>query len=673
MKEIRINKLTLENFKCHRHLELDFQGGNASIYGDNATGKTSIYDALTWLLFGKDSLGSSEQTIEIKPLDASGEVRDHRAITSVEAELLVDGEPRSFRRTYRELWTTKRGSNQATYDGNTSEFAADGVPMKKNAFKAKVDEILTEDVFRMLTSVSRFASELSWQQRREILFSLAGTMGDREIMSSSLLFQPLLDGMGRLDLDEYRRKLLAEKRQYVGAKTDIPARISEVQKSIDQVQKLDFSQARVELGRLQAELQGVETKILEIDHNQAGEKIQGEVREARMDLRELEAENQSFRQSQTDSDPVPALERRAQKLEEELRQKQQALRTARQRRIQAESIREERIREYTGMIRDMDRNIAARRTAWTEVFRETFSAGICPTCGQALPAGQLEQAKAAFESDKRRRLDEIQDAAGVLQKQKEQVEKLLASAQTHGDEADREKEAQDSLDAAAMALQEAKEQVSGAKRPEIRDVEGYQQRKQQIQNRLDSLNQGLSQLAMDAAGAKRQLQDQADVLRAAMKEQSDIISKESLLEYSQNRIETLRREAQQAADLLGDIEEKLGLMEQYSRYKASFVEATVNSLFRLAQFRLAREQANGGMEDRCDVMMNGIPYGSLNNGARINVGIDIINTLGNYYGVRVPLFVDNAESVTVLETAASQVIRLVVSENDKELRVHYEN
>ncbi len=673
MKEIRINKLTLENFKCHRHLELDFRGGNASIYGDNATGKTSIYDALTWLLFGKDSLGSSEQTIEIKPLDASGEVRDHRAITSVEAELLVDGEPRSFRRTYRELWTTKRGSNQATYDGNTSEFAADGVPMKKNAFKAKVDEILTEDVFRMLTSVSRFASELSWQQRREILFSLAGTMGDREIMSSSLLFQPLLDGMGRLDLDEYRRKLLAEKRQYVGAKTDIPARISEVQKSIDQVQKLDFSQARGELGRLQAELQGVETKILEIDHNQAGEKIQGEVREARMDLRELEAENQSFRQSQTDSDPVPALERRAQKLEEELRQKQQALRTARQRRIQAESIREERIREYTGMIRDMDRNIAARRTAWTEVFRETFSAGICPTCGQALPAGQLEQAKAAFESDKRRRLDEIQDAAGVLQKQKEQVEKLLASAQTHGDEADREKEAQDSLDAAVMALQEAKEQVSGAKRPEIRDVEGYQQRKQQIQNRLDSLNQGLSQLAMDAAGAKRQLQDQADVLRAAMKEQSDIISKESLLEYSQNRIETLRREAQQAADLLGDIEEKLGLMEQYSRYKASFVEATVNSLFRLAQFRLAREQANGGMEDRCDVMMNGIPYGSLNNGARINVGIDIINTLGNYYGVRVPLFVDNAESVTVLETAASQVIRLVVSENDKELRVHYEN
>ena len=50
---------------------------------------------------------------------------------------------------------------------------------------------------------------------------------------------------------------------------------------------------------------------------------------------------------------------------------------------------------------------------------------------------------------------------------------------------------------------------------------------------------------------------------------------------------------------------------------------------------------------------------------------DIINTLSMAYGVSVPLFIDNAESVTRLETSASQVIRLVVSENDKELRVNY--
>ena len=122
MTEIKIKRLYLENFKCHRNLTLNFDGGNASIYGDNATGKTSIYDALTWLLFGKDSQGNGEKNIEIKPLDANGEVKDHDALTAVDAVLMVNGEELTLRRTYKEVWTTKRGSSEATYDGNTSEY-----------------------------------------------------------------------------------------------------------------------------------------------------------------------------------------------------------------------------------------------------------------------------------------------------------------------------------------------------------------------------------------------------------------------------------------------------------------------------------------------------------------------------------------------------------------------
>ena len=117
----------------------------------------------------------------------------------------------------------------------------------------------------------------------------------------------------------------------------------------------------------------------------------------------------------------------------------------------------------------------------------------------------------------------------------------------------------------------------------------------------------------------------------------------------------------------------LFLLEEFTRYKTRYIEDGVNGLFRLAKFRLFREQANGGLEERCDVTFKGIPYGSLNNGARINVGIDIINTLSRVYGVEVPLFVDNAESVTRIEKMKTQVIRLVVSEPDKELRCLYED
>ena len=110
-----------------------------------------------------------------------------------------------------------------------------------------------------------------------------------------------------------------------------------------------------------------------------------------------------------------------------------------------------------------------------------------------------------------------------------------------------------------------------------------------------------------------------------------------------------------------------------SRYKTRFVEDSINSLFRITQFRLFREQANGGIEERCDVVCDGVPYTGLNNGTRINAGIDIINTLSRHFGVSVPLFVDNAESVTNLEYADTQTIRLVVSAADKKLRCEYES
>ena len=117
------------------------------------------------------------------------------------------------------------------------------------------------------------------------------------------------------------------------------------------------------------------------------------------------------------------------------------------------------------------------------------------------------------------------------------------------------------------------------------------------------------------------------------------------------------------------IDKMLFLTEEYTRFKARFVEDSINSLFSVARFRLFREQANGGLEERCDVVFEGVPYIGLNNGAKINVGIDIINALSRHYGVTVPLFVDNAESVTRLQECGAQVIRLVVSENDKELRM----
>ena len=645
MTEIKIKRLYLENFKCHKSLTLTFEGGNASIYGDNASGKTSVYDALTWLLFGKDSQGNGEKNIEIKPLDASGEVRDHLAVTEVEAVLDVNGESLTLRRTYKEVWTTKRGSSEATYDGNTSEYYIDGVPCKKNAFQDKVNELVSEDTFRMLTSVSHFANSISWQDRRAVLFQVAGVMDDRQILATNETFQPLVESMGKLSLEDYKKKLLAEKKKFVGAKTEIPARISECQKTIEDVQGLDFAGAKAEVEALTHKKEGIEAQIVALEHDSAADQKRIEIREAQLELNALQNENRAYRTSQSSG----LLNVHNLKLDlKELRNRQD--------RKQHEFTNEK------AYIAGLEKKIEDARSQWISENNETFNGGVCPTCGQNLPTAQQQTAMERFEASKQKRLNDILQTANSYKELKAQAEDRLSRI----------------LDEAAQVdsdIQAKEQEIAAAESTlvEIRDMDGYTELYEAIDAKIRKLNSELADMMMNTSAVTQKLRTEKNEIIAQIAAQQAIISKESLLDYSRQRIESLREDARNAAECLEAIEKMLYLLEEYSRYKTRFVEDSVNGLFRIARFRLFREQANGGIEDRCDVVHEGVPYISVNNGMKINLGIDIINTLSVAYGVRVPLFVDNAESVTKLENCNSQIIRLVVSENDKELRVNYEN
>ncbi len=573
MTKIQIDRLRLENFKCHKNLELVFGGQNVSIYGDNAAGKTSIYDALTWLLFGKDSAGYGEKNLDIKPLDASGAVVDHNAITSVEAVLLVAEVPVTLRRTYREVWSIKRGGMTETFDGHTSEYYIDGVPCKKIAFDSRISQIVPEDTFRLLTSVAYFSAELHWQKRRAVLFDVAGAVSDREIMAGDGRFLPLSQALGNLTVEELRRKLIAQKKGLVGAKTDIPARLSECQQTVAELAGIDYDS-------ITGEIHGLE---LEADRVAAGIHV----------ARETDAERQRTELAHLE---------------------QQLLRD------------EVLLQNWEADITTAEKRIEDSRSRWVAVNQESFADGTCPACGQNLPFEQLRAATEAFDKGKQARLREIERTAAGQKEAKERAENQVANLQANIQQAQK----------AVVALRAALA-VAG---------DGHK----------------------DDVAAQRLAQ-----LRQEISAKQGMLGRRSVLERTKTRIVELQADARHAAEQLETVEALLFLTEEFTRYKTGFVEESINRYFRLARFRLFREQANGGIEERCDVVLDGVPYGGLNNGARINVGIDIINTLSRHFGVAVPLFVDNAESVTRLGYADTQVIRLVVSETDKELRCEYES
>lgn len=648
MKDIRIQKLSLENFKCHKSLTLELEGRNASIYGDNATGKTSVYDALTWLLFGKDSAGNGEKNIEIKPLNPDGSIRDHQAITEVEAVLLVDGGEIALKRTYQEVWSTKRGSSEASYDGNTSEYYVNGVPCKANAYKAQVAALVDEERFRLLTSVSYFPMVLAWQKRRETLFSLFGALDDRQIMATDERFGPLVEAMGGYTLEDFK-KVISQKRKGLSAtRNEVPARISECEKTISDLAALDFDGAEAQLGILRSRLDSLNTEMLAIQQNTAVQQKELALQKAQMALTVLEQENRRHRDRQKATAPTAAA------LEDDLNRRD-SLRNSLQHALAL------RLRD----IQRCDEAIENARNQWKRKNAEQYTGGDeCPTCGQKLPADTIAKAMEAW----------------AARKQAELAELVQRSEQIKAEKAENEKKAEETrgfIQAEDGRIQELAEKIEAAKAAVstmvIQDKEGYGEEKARIQADIDTLSGELLKLREDAATAAAGLRSRIGEIQAEIARVTDIAGKRSAYEYAVKRIAQLREDAKAAADSLNKIDKLLFLTEEFSRYKASFVESGINGQFRLARFRLYREQANGGTEDRCDVTYGGVPYIGLNNGMKINVGIDIINTLSRAYGVTVPLFVDNAESVTNLEKTGCQVVRLVVSENDKELRINHEN
>lgn len=640
--ELKLISLEIENFKGFRHAKFDFGGRDASIYGQNGAGKTSVYDAVTWLLFGKDSRGKSD--FDVKPLGPEGDVKDHGAVTSVEALFSIDGREKKLARSYREVWSQKRGNPEASFDGHTSEYFIDGVPMKKSEFARQAGEIVPEDVFRLLTSVSYFAEELPWQKRRATLFDLAAVATDEEIMAGEARFAPLAAAMEGLALDDYRKKLTARRKGLNRTREDAPARLDECQKTVEDLGGIDFDALERQKAEAQDRRAAAQRDLDQAERDGGRAELQNQLAGVRNELGRLENENAAWRLSQ----------RQAQGADEaaSVRQSMEA--------ADAQEIRRQRDLEYLrGRQNSLEGEVTACRAKWNEINGEEFKGGVCPACGQALPKNKLEAAVAGFEQDKARRKVEAVDAANRAKAALEGIREEIAKLERESAGSRKQRE----------ELAARLRQLERGPKAQVTDMEDYAVRKAELEAQAAAIHVGLEGLETETAACVQACRSALAEADEELDRLSGQLAKKAALEYARGRMEELRAQAAASAAALNSIDKMLFLCEEFLRYKAEFVEDSVNRRFSLVRFRLFREQINGGLEDCCDVTVNGVPYSSgLNNGARVNAGIDIINALSRHCGVHAPLFIDNAESVSRLERADTQAIRLVVSEHDKELR-----
>lgn len=653
--EIKLLRMQLEHFKGIEALELDFRGQNGALYGDNATGKSTVYDGYIWLLTGKDSLGRSD--FEIKPLDKRGAVIDHAARSCAEATLLADGTEITLRREYYEKWSKKRGSTEATFDGNTTDYFVDGVPKSKGGFEEAVGALIPLDLLRLLSDPAAFPA-LKWQDRRTRLYELTELPTDRELMAQAPEYRDLLEQTEKCSLEDLKAKLKARRKKANGRLNDLPAMIGENRRVLAGLGGLDAGALTASARDLEEDEHRLTGQIAAAEAGDLGA-LEARVVQAKTEAEAVELQNREYRLEQRKA--APDLEGAKKALERAQEERRYWERYGAGQSQEADYCR--------AQARDAAKSADAHREEWRTLAGKEFDgATVCPTCGQALPKEQIEQAKASFAAHKKLQLDEIQRRGGQQAEREKQFLRQREEAEREAREAGQK--AQQALEA-EKAAQEALEAMA---EPEIRDMPEYQEVRMAAQAALEAAREALTQAKAGTAARVDALRKQRMAVRAELSGIREQLAKEETRKALEARVAELEGERKHLAEELSEIDRLTDQAEAFTRFKAQSLTQAVNGRFRLAEFKLFDEQVNGGLADCCEILCGGVPYdGGLNNGARINVGLDILDVLQAHHGLRLPVFVDNGEAVTRLLKLNTQIIRLNVSENDKELRLEHEN
>jgi hypothetical protein len=642
----------LVNFQGITSMEIDLGGRSASIYGDNGTGKTTIYNAITWLLFDKPSTGAKNWSPKTRGADGEKHNMEHSATATF---IDTDGRRVTFGKTLKEVYKKKRGSMTSEYSGNTVDYFLDGVPVKEKEYTAAVAaQCGGDEMLKMLTMPDYFPETMEWKKRRELLLEICGDVTDAQVIASSADLADLpgyLLKPGTTDqyytVEEYSKIAKARKTDINKQLETIPNRIDEVQRSIP----ADIQDVAELERQLQAATQAADDVRQEIAGIRAGgaEAIQSELAAARAALAEAKA-NYTRENADAQVDAYAAIKRLDAAVRDAERRAEDAKADAqvkRQQAVRLGHLRESILAEY----RD------AQAAKWDDA-RET-----CPTCGRRLPETDIETMRADFNERRSEKLAAINER-GRREASKDMIADLEAQAQALD-----EKAAQATAEAA-----EAKEKLAAVekgivKAPDFEETAAYQDAQAKIDRMQAAAGDVEASKAQAMAAADARLQECLGKEHAI---RGQIIQVEAA-EKQRARLAELEAQEKQLAAEYENVEHGVYLCELFTKTKVSLLTSRINAKFKSVSFQLFTEQVNGGLSECCEVLVpcDGamVPYATANHAARVNAGLEICATVAAHYGQEMPVIVDNAESVTKLIDTDGQVIRLVVSEADKDLRV----
>lgn len=644
---MRLIELAYTNFKGHTQ-KIVMNGADVDIFGANGSGKTTNFDAFNWLLFGKDSQWADvSEDIKYKAQMDHGEEHEVSAIIETETGKRIE-----LKRIYHETWTKKRGNAEAAFSGHTTDFFINDVPVKKKDYQEKIEEFADEEKFKLLTDPLYFKNQLHWQDRRKILIDVCGDVSDYDVITSNINLNDLARLLGDRSLDDFRKMIMAQRTKINKELDRIPVRIDEVRRGLPQESETSMAQPvlETEIESLKGQQSELRKKIVQIQNG-------GAVAEKKKGIAELEAKQLQIKNKYDHEINRKALE--AESVIANLGQKKSTLQS---------SIAEYKKRSdnITACITRTGEEIVALRAKWGAVDAEQPALDVtdtCPTCRQHLPVDQINAAKAklleTFNLNKADQLKQINDSG---KKKKAQMEADASQLETIS---------KDIRDAEAKIVA-AEDEINSLK-TQAENVADYTSDNEYIDaaNRIKQLEVEIKNIESGSMAEIQQLNSEIRAFDTDITVRQDKLALLKRKKDGEQRIKELEAEQAELSKTYESLERQLFLTEEFIQTKVAMLDEKINSKFSIAKFNLFETQVNGGISECCTVLYNGVA--KMSKSEEIKAGLDIIKTLSEHYGIKAPIFIDNCESISDIPDLDTQIIRLIVSKADQNVRIEVKN
>lgn len=639
-----LRRLTLRKFKGVKEFTLDTDGADASVFGDNATGKTTVFDGFDWLFFDKDS--QNRKDFQIKTLGPDGQPV-HREKHEVEGVFSYKGRTFTLKKVYTEKWVKPRGSATEEFSGHETAYFVDGLEKKKQDYEAFIAQIASEGIFRLLSDPAYFNEVLKWEERRRILLEVCGNISDDEVIATEPSLSGIKEILGNHTLDDHRTFLKAEKSRIEKEQKLIPARISEVQRGLPDVSGVDPTALPQIIEQAKDDRKAKFEELTRAEQGGGASDKQARLAEvgAKLSKMDIEAQAKHFAALTAKRNDLSALRDKVADADRQIANLNDQAQRA-DRKAADLSTRRDTLRGEYRAVRD-----------------QVFSADVaCPTCGQQIPEAKLRESRGSFNVQRADKLEAIQTEGKGLKVEQEKLEAEATKCRKEstvlmGTLAKLTKERQ-GLDSTVKTME--------AQHPTATETPAYTALAEERDRLIDEIKEIQTGGSASLGGLREEL--------AALETNVSGLERVSLLveqrKTGERRIEELKAQEKALAAEYEQVQKDFTLTDKLLEAKVRLLEGKINGFFRYAKFKLFDQQVNGEWVMCCEATYKGVPYAAnLNRGAKMNVGLDIIRTLSRHYGFAAPIFIDNREAVSYLIPVDSQMISLVVSEADKSLRI----